>query len=79
MKTKKMGKKLSLNKTTISTLANNQLNLVKGGQLIFESENMCLDTVYHTCVMSCSPNNCTAQTICIPCLETETCLPELPE
>lgn len=61
MKTKKMGKKLNLNKITINTMDNEQLNHVGGG-LGF--------TQKHTCdKLVCGPTEyayCTLIPLCVP-------------
>lgn len=58
MKTKKLGKKLVLNKKTISHLNPNEASVVRGGQLTTTEYETCL-----TC-LSCEPNCYTQLSYC---------------
>ena len=66
MKTKRFNKKLSLNKTTISNLNNNEMISVKGG-LPTES----IDTLCTVCQDSQLPRSCNSVTCLWICEETE--------
>ncbi len=49
MKTKKLNKKLSLNKKTVSNLNHNELKLARGGVLTTDWRDTCAQTCENTC------------------------------
>jgi natural product precursor len=74
MKTKKFAKKLALNKRTIASLNNGEMNKVLGGTTDPHRTCGCpLDTA------NCTPNTCDPGTVCASCPGQPYCYTTIPD
>ena len=76
MKTKKLNKKLYLNKKTVASLNIDQLNNAKGGTYDWTEQLACTDLACPTCIVTC---DCPNPTIGINCGATNPQSPCEPE